>query len=78
MNNQKTYKKLAELSFEDLYVETKKVPIVKMATGRAYASIHRRNNRIPSSLRVGSEYAERQQQYSHDTYVLPRVAQPEF
>jgi hypothetical protein len=74
MNNEKTYKKLAELSFEDLYVETEKVPAVKMAIGRAYASIHRRSERMPHSLRVGSDYTERQQQYMQATYVLPHMS----
>ena len=74
MDYQQTYKKLAELSFDDLYVETKKVPMVKMAVGRAYASIHRRSQRMPGSLKVGSDYAEKQRQYTQPTYVVPRMS----
>lgn len=78
MNNQSTYKKLAELSFEDLYVETKKVPVLKMAMGRAYATIHRRSQRMPQSLKVATQNAGQTSVYSEQTYVIPQIRQPGY
>ena len=65
MSNEFTYKKLADLSFTDLYVEGSKEEKTKnhTAVGRLYAKIHRSSSMIPHSLRMNDES-------DHDTNVL--------
>lgn len=76
MSNQLTYKKLAELSFDDLYVEQRDevFPEIRNAVGRAYARIHRSSHRMPQSLRVDrQDLASRIDTHTQETYVVPRI-----
>jgi hypothetical protein len=69
-----TYKKLAELSFDDLYVKEKThiVPEIKTAVGHVYARIHRSSSRMPESLKLsGAQPLQQPRDLSRDSYIIP-------